>query len=307
MNNKQVDVGTLLGSISEMLQQNQDKLNEVDSGPSGGTHGDRIAQAFRTAADAARESGTEDAGEQLSLAAQAMRENGQGRAVGYYADGLQEAASQFGGKSGISTSDLAPFLQSFLGGVRQNNPAQPGQGTMIDALLPAVTSLMGANKRGADPSQSAMDALGSAINGARGTVGIRGNHVDAGAASATGVLGGIFKALLPGILGAVMGKLTSGGRQSQTQNEPQGGGGIGDLIGQLTGGGGGGSQSGQGGGGGGGLGDLIGQITGGGGSQSGQGGGGLGDLIGNVMGGGNRDQGQQTQQEDQGKPGWWPF
>ncbi len=306
MNNKQVDVGTLLGSISEMLQQNQGKLNEVDSGPSGGTHGDRIAQAFRTAADAARESGTDDAGEQLSLAAQAMRENGQGRAVGYYADGLQEAASQFGGKSSISTSDLAPFLQSFLGGVRQNNPAQPGQGTMIDALLPAVTSLMGANKRGADPSQSAMDALGSAINGARSTVGIRGNHVDAGAASATGVLGGIFKALLPGILGAVMGGLTSRGRQSQPQNEPQGGGGIGDLIGQLTGGGGGGSQSGQGGGGG--LGDLIGQITGGGSSQSGQGGGGLGDLIGNVMGGGgDRDQGQQTQQEDQGKPGWWPF
>jgi len=306
VNNKQVDVGTLLGSISEMLQQNQGKLNEVDSGPNGGTHGDRIAQAFSTAADAARESGTDDAGEQLSLAAQAMRENGQGRAVGYYADGLQEAASQFGGKSGISTSDLAPFLQSFLGGVRQNNPAQPGQGTMIDALLPAVTSLMGANKRGADPSQSAMDALGSAVNGARGTVGIRGNHVDAGAASATGVLGGIFKALLPGILGAVMGKLTSGGRQSQPQNEPQGGGGIGDLIGQLTGGGGGGGQSSQGGGGGG-LGDLIGQITGGGSRQSGQGGGGLGDLIGNVMGGGDRDQGQQTQQEDQGKPGWWPF
>ena len=302
MKNTQVNVGTLLGSISEMLQQNQEKLNEVDSGPSGGTHGDRIAQAFSTAAEAANNSGTDDAGEQLAVAAQAMRERGQGRAAGYYADGLQQAASQFQGRNGISTDDIAPFLQSFLGGVRQNNPAQPGQGTMIDALMPAVTSLMGSNKRGMDPTQAAISALGSAITGAKGTMGIRGNSVDAGAASATGILGGIFKALLPGIMGAVMGGLSSRGRQPQAQPDMQAGseqgydtGGYGDTQPQ----------------GGGGLGDLLGQITGGrsGGAQGGQSGGGLGDILGGLLGGSDDDQGQtrQPQQQQQGKPGWWPF
>lgn len=304
-NDRQVDVGTLLGSISEVLQQNQDKLNEVDTGERGGTHGDRIAAAFRTAAEAASNSGTNDAGEQLAIAAQAMRENGQGRAVGHYANGLQEAAQQFGGRNGISISDVLPFLQNFLGGVRRDNPAQPGQGTMIDALLPAVTSLMG-NKRSSNPQQSILEALGSAVTGARGTAGSRGQSVDPGAASATGILGGIVKALLPGIMGAVVGGIASRGRQ-QPQSQPQVSmepgydtGGYGNIQPQQESGGG--------------LGDLLGQITGGGGGRQTDygdqgGGGGLGDLLGGLLGGGGEDSRstQQPQQEESRKPGWWPF
>lgn len=292
--NQQIDVGTLLGSISQVLQQNQHKLNEVDSGQAGGTHGDRITQAFRTAAEAARDAGTDDAGEQLALAAQSMRQNGQGRAVGYYADGLQQASSQFQGKSGISMPDLLPFLQSFLGGVRQNNPAQPGQGTMVDALLPAVTSLMGANKLGMDPSRAAIDALGSAVSGARGTIGARGNQVDPGAASATGVLGGIVKALLPGIMSAVMGGIASKGKQSHTKTQTgaldsESHGGLGDILGQLTGG----------------EGLQTGQADQGSGPLSALGGlGGIMDLLG---GGGNDTQDQPAQQSGSSKPGWWPF
>lgn len=297
MNNQQqqVDVGTLLNSISQMLEENQGKLNEVDEGPGGGTHGDRVAQAFRTAAQAAQEAGTDDAGEQLRVAAAAMRQNGQGKSIAYYANGLQSAASKFMGQSGISLTSLLPFLQSFLGGVRKGNPAQPGQGTMIDALLPAVTSLLGANKQGADPGQAAIDALGSAVQGARGTIGARGNGVDPGAASAaTGVLGGIVKALLPGIMGAVVGGLTSRRGQPQAQTQPQilSEPGYGDVQSQ---------------GGGSGLGDILGRITGGGGSQQPDtdgGSGGLGGLIGGLLGGGNDD---TSRQQQSGKPGWWPF
>jgi dihydroxyacetone kinase-like protein len=296
--NKQVDVGTLLSSISQVLQQNQHKLNEVDSGPSGGTHGDRITQAFRSAAEAARDAGTDDAGEQLALAAQTMRQQGQGRAVGYYADGLEQASSQFQGKKGISIPDVLPFLQSFLGGVQQNNPAKPGQGTMIDALIPAVTSLSGAKHRRADPGGSILEALGSAVTGARGTVGSRGNHVDPGAASATGILGGIVKALLPGIIGAVAGGMLNKGKQQQSQDtgygqmeQQGGGGGLGDILGQLTGGGRGEEATGLGQQGSGPLGSL----------------GGLGGIM-DMLGGGNNDaEEQQPQQAGSNKPGWWPF
>jgi len=289
-NQQQVDVGTLLGSISQVLEANKDKLNEVDGGPGGGTHGDRVTRAFSAAAQAAQSADSSDAGEQLSIAAEAMRENGQGKAVNYYANGLQKASSQFAGLKGISLSGLLPFLQSFLGGIRQNNPAQPGQGTMIDAILPAVTSLLGANKSGVNPVQAAIGALGSAVSGTRATNGTRGTGVDPGAASATGILGGIVKSLIPGIVGAVASGLGSRGGQTQQQPQILSEPGYGDVAQQ----------------GGGGLGDIIGSLTGGGsdgGSDSG--GNGLGDLIGGLLGGGNQQPAQS--QQGGGKPGWWPF
>src|SRR5690349_11194859 len=128
--NRQVDIATLLNTIASQLQQNQGQLNNVDNA---GTHGQRIADAFTAAANAAQNAGTDDAGQQLMEAAQAMQQQGQGKAVTYYSQGLARAAKQFQGQSGISMGDLAPFLQAFLGGVKKNNPAKPGQGTMIDA------------------------------------------------------------------------------------------------------------------------------------------------------------------------------
>lgn len=47
---RSVDVPTLLASIANQLTQNQGHLNQVDRT---GTHGDRIAQAFTAAAQAA--------------------------------------------------------------------------------------------------------------------------------------------------------------------------------------------------------------------------------------------------------------
>jgi hypothetical protein len=324
---RKVDVGTLLGSIAEMMEENRDNLNEVDSGKRAGTHGDRIASAFRTAAEAARKSRSDDAGEQLAIAAQVMREKGHGRSTGYYADGLEEAAQQFGGQNGISLSNLGPFLESFLSGVQRNNPAKPGQGTMIDALGPAVGALI--NNRSGNPAGSALEALSEAVTGARGTA--RNGRVDPGAASATSVIGGIVQALLPGILTAIMSRGLGGlmgGGQRQTDaptmpqrdvpmDEPGGGGGLGDILGQILGGG----QSQpdvntrpqrdvQPQGGSGGLGDLIGDIMGGQGSGSRSGGSsgggildGLGDILGNL--GGSRQAPQSSQQG--GKPVWWPF
>jgi hypothetical protein len=177
-----------------------------------------------------------------------MRQAARGKAIGYYANGLEQAASQFQGQSGISLDSLAPFLQSFLGGVQQGNPAQPGQGTMIDALLPAVMAFMSARQSGADPTQAAMQALQSAMSGARGTAG-RSGQIDPGAASATNVLGGIIGSFLPGVLGSASQGIGSElrGQQRQSPAFPQGSsqnyqeqpndplGSIGSILGSLGG------------------------------------------------------------------------
>lgn len=247
--NKMVSVGNLLSSIASTLGQNQGNLDQLDAG---GSHGTRMAQAFDAAAQAAQRTGTQDAGEQLSAAAQAMRQQGKGRAAGFYANGLEQAASQFQGKNGIAASDLLPLLQSLAGGAQQGNPAKSGQGTMLDALLPAVSALTGAQQQGADPNQAAIQAMSSAANGAMGTItrtrgGGQGgsSSIDPGAASAMGVLGGIFQALLPGLMSMASQKFLGGSNAPQSQfpasqastNDPMGGfGGLGGLLGGLLGG-----------------------------------------------------------------------
>src|SRR4029453_19438171 len=104
------DVPTILASMARQLDSNRDQLNNVDNN---GTHGQRMADAFPAAAYAAQNAGSTDAGDQLHAAAQAMREQGEGKAAAYYAQGLDATAEQFKGQTGISQADLGKFLQSF--------------------------------------------------------------------------------------------------------------------------------------------------------------------------------------------------
>lgn len=301
--NNQVSVGSLLQSVAQTLKQNQAGLNSTGA-QQNSSHGDRMAQAFQAAAQAAQRAHTQDAGQQFEVAAQALRQNGQGKAVQYYSNGLQAAAKQFSGKQGLTSSDLGPLLQSLAGGAQQGNPAQPGQGTMLDALLPAAQSFNTAQSSGLDEQQAALHAIAGAASGAQHTVKITGNStgqagfMDPGAASATNVIGGIVSALLPGLLSSFLG----GGQSSQAQAQsPLGG--LGGLLGGSSGGndplgGLGGLLGALGGGSGGGLGALGGLL--GGGQQTQQApqtqqhqkqtqdeSGGLGGLLGGLFGGGN--------------------
>jgi phosphoenolpyruvate---glycerone phosphotransferase subunit DhaL len=275
--NNQVDISTILQSVASQLQQNQSQLNAVDNS---GTHGQRIADAFAAAASAAQNAGTNDAGQQLLKAAQAMQQQGQGKAASFYAQGLAHAAEQFKGQSGISTNDLAPFLQSFLGGVKKNNPAKPGQGTILDALSPAESAFTQAQNSGGNTEQAMAQALGAAINGTAST-GSQGN-VDPGAASVTNVLGGIFAALAPQLLAMLMNS------RGQGQGATQGSGGfdIGGLLSGLASGSGAGSQATQPGGQLGWLTGLLGGMANNSGMGSGSGGVDVGGLLNGLMGGG---------------------
>lgn len=224
-----------------------------------------------------------------------MKTQGSGKAAKFYANGLEATAQQFAGKSTISADNLVPFLQSFVSGVQQNNPAKPGQGTMIDALNPALNALTSAQGSGKDTIGAMSSALGAAITGTQRTAGTAG-RVDPGAASATNVLGGIFAALAPTLLSLIMNRVTGGGQSQQGDfaNNAGGAGGLGALLGGLLGGAGSGAPQGQGNSGGD-LGGMLGGLLGGTGdgttAQSGSGTDWVGGLLGGLMGGGQGSSG----------------
>jgi hypothetical protein len=168
-----------------------------------------MARAFGDAADAVVAAGIGDAGKELQLAGQILADPAYGRASRYFGQGLFQAAPPFLGQAGLSLADLGPLLTGLLEGVRTDNPAQPGMGTMIDVLIPATMAYTGAVEQGLTYNQAIQGLLGAAMSGARGTANMpqpytrtqgggtgSAGQIDVGAAFAQTVLTGLVKALL---------------------------------------------------------------------------------------------------------------
>ncbi|HUS16444.1 MAG TPA: DAK2 domain-containing protein [Chloroflexia bacterium] len=207
-----VPVGDLLQVAAATMQQERGRLNALSSFGGEGTHGDRMARAFRDAAYAVHGSGTGDAGEDLQLAGQVLMDptSRYGRAAVYLGQGLAEAGKQFIGQTGVSLADLVPLLTGLLAGAQQGDAAAPGQGTLIDVLIPAVTAYTNAASQGLTYQQSIQGMLGAAMAGVRNTANMPQPHTprpkqapgqaagqpDPGAATTQTFLTGLVQGLL---------------------------------------------------------------------------------------------------------------
>jgi dihydroxyacetone kinase-like protein len=117
-----------------------------------------------------------------------------------------DAAQRLQGTQGIGVNDILPLLQGLLSGVQGRTNAQQGQGTLLDTLLPAVTSYMSARNSGRPNSSAIGDALSAAFRGSQQTYqqpfrsGNTSQQVaqprqDPGAVSANSLLKGLFNSL----------------------------------------------------------------------------------------------------------------
>jgi hypothetical protein len=214
---------------------------------------------------------------------------------------LEELGRQFGlneAQTRAAFEQLAPVVAA---GVRRNTQSPEGLEGLIRALQTG-----GHGRYVEDPSALEYDRVADDGNAILGHV-FGSKDVSRGvanqAADLSGVGSSILKKMLPVIAAMVMGQLAKnmGGGRSAPQS---GGGGLGDILGQVLGGGAAQPQSR-----GGGLGDILGDILGGGmgapqTQSGGQGGGGLGDILGDILGGredgGARPQAPRPQPESGG-------
>ena len=69
----------------------------------------------------------------------------------------------------VSASDLASIFEAGLAAVRKQTKAQPGDKTLMDALVPAVTALRAAADGGKSVTEALQDAAFAARSGAEAT------------------------------------------------------------------------------------------------------------------------------------------
>ncbi|MFZ5676779.1 MAG: DUF937 domain-containing protein [Pseudomonadota bacterium] len=216
---------------------------------------------------------------------------------------IAEIGRQFGlneAQTRAAFEQLAPVVAA---GIRRNNQSDDGLANLLKALQAGNHSQYADN-----PSTLGYDQVADDGNAILGHV-FGSKDVSRGvanqAADLSGVSSAVLKKMLPVIAAIIMGQLAKGmfgGGKPASANTPapapggQGGGGLGDILGDILGGGAGQGQAaprgGPAGGQGGGLGDILGDILGGGAGRGqaaprgGQGGGGLGDILGDILGGG---------------------
>lgn len=198
-------LGRMFHLISGVIEQEKDRLSELDGAIGDADHGITMSIGFLAvnAALARLDLDRATPAEVLSAAASAFL-NAVGASTGpLYATAFKRAAQALRDADceAMTLACQAAMLDAMTGGIRERGKGQRGDKTMLDVWIPAAEAASGAAARGADPAAAWDDILRAADAGANATrtmIATRGRaarlgprslgHMDPGAASAVCIL-----------------------------------------------------------------------------------------------------------------------
>ncbi len=154
------DLKRMLQAISDLLNAHVDELNQLDANLGDGDHGTGISTGFTSASEAVITQNTPT--EVLKVAASAVMNRMGGSSGALFGTLLLKAALTVKDHMELSPVQFADMLIAGKDGVAQRGKAQPGDKTMLDALVPATTGFKDAIING----QSFIDALAVAVEAA---------------------------------------------------------------------------------------------------------------------------------------------
>jgi len=188
------DLRGMVCAMSQLISANRVQLNTLDAELGDGDHGTGIATGFEAAAQEIEQAASP--AEVLNSAAKVLMNRMGGSSGALFGTLFLRAAMTVKEQSALSPAQFAAMWQAGAEGVMARGKSQPGDKTMVDALMPAVDAL---NQALADGQSLLLALEASAQAAARGAahtaslqakhgraryVGERSlGHVDAGAQS----------------------------------------------------------------------------------------------------------------------------
>jgi len=155
------DLQSLFGAALQAMADNRQQINDLDG--YNGNHGDNMVENLRIITEAVQGAQAGTPAEALHSASQQLQARGRGGTSPYYAQGFEQAASQFQGREQLGMDDVLPLLQMLLSAVPdKGGPPQPA--AQAASGEDALASLLGAAS-GGPPRQSSSvleDLLGMA-------------------------------------------------------------------------------------------------------------------------------------------------
>ena len=192
--------------LAEAVDQEKDRLCQLDGAIGDGDHGTSMAAGFKLVAARLASDDLSDVGAVLHTVGATLVSSVGGVTGIVFGTFFVSAAKAAMGKTETGTAELAEMFAAGLEAVQLRGKARPGDKTMVDALAPAVQALREADERGLGVQEALDLACMSAREGMERTRDMKARagraryqgekaigHVDAGAASVAIILASLAR------------------------------------------------------------------------------------------------------------------
>ena len=159
-----------LESLRETYSEKRQLLTDLDSAIGDADHGINMDRGFSAVMAELDSNALPDVQSILHTAAMVLIRTVGGASGPLYGTFFLRAAATCAGKTELSSPDVVALFQAGIDGVRQRGKAEPGDKTMVDALMPALAAMQEQLKQGGSLEGIVEAGAAAAEAGMLGTV-----------------------------------------------------------------------------------------------------------------------------------------
>jgi len=139
-----------LNDLQRVYVSNSRQLTDLDAAIGDADHGSNMERGFSAVKTGLATNVPADIGGLLHTVAAVLIRTVGGASGPLYGTFFLRAGAACSGKTELAADDVVAMFQAGIDGVRQRGKAEPGDKTMLDALLPALAAMQEALSRGLD-------------------------------------------------------------------------------------------------------------------------------------------------------------
>ena len=162
-------VGDWIRAYAAAIAENRAELVKLDSAIGDGDHGTNMDRGMRKAVEKLDDAG-EDISAQLKGVGMALVSSVGGAAGPLYGTLFLQMGTATAGQDELDLAGWTGALENGVKGVQARGKAEPGDKTMVDALLPALDALRAAQADGTELGDALRRSADAAAEGMRATI-----------------------------------------------------------------------------------------------------------------------------------------
>ncbi len=135
------DLKSVFAALERVMADNFQLLTDLDAVAGDGDLGITMTKGFAAANKATSDYAEKDVGKLLMLGGMAIAREAPSTLGTLLASGFMKGGKAVMGKERLALADSARMMDGFANGLMERGKAQPGEKTIVDALLPAADAL----------------------------------------------------------------------------------------------------------------------------------------------------------------------
>lgn len=145
-------------ALAAVYTENQQQLTELDAAIGDADHGSNMQRGFVAVQTELKTNVPPDIQSAFHTAAMVLIKTVGGASGPLYGTFFLRAATACAGKAQLEPADIHALFKAGIEGIQQRGKAEPGDKTMLDALLPALAAMPEGLEKAAAASESGMRA-----------------------------------------------------------------------------------------------------------------------------------------------------